>query len=217
MIKKTMLGLALTCIGLFALTALLYQPLIKPWHTRWGATEAEVRQLLPGDEVVLDPASASTRAIDILAPASQVWPWLVQMGQGRGGLYSYDFLENLVGCDIHTLDQIVPGLQDLKVGDVIKIGKFAALPYYQVIRIDPGQALVLQVVDPKTGLLGTSTWGFYLQEKSQMRTRLIIRHRDQASPDSTSRVINAIFEPISFVMEHRMLYGIRERAEKLNN
>jgi hypothetical protein len=75
----------------------LYLLVVRPWHLRWGATDAEVRQPLPGDELVPESKLVATRAISIRAPASQVWPWLVQLGQGRAGLYSYEWLENLAG------------------------------------------------------------------------------------------------------------------------
>jgi hypothetical protein len=205
---------SLLALGMVA-AALLYQPLIRPWHLRWGATDAETQMSLPGDELAGANAAQSTRAIEIHAPAGQVWPWLLQLGQGRGGLYSYDFLENLAGCDIHTLAAVDPALQSLRVGDVIRIGRQAALPYYRVARIDPGTALVLRAVDAKTGADQNATWGFYLAPNSSTLTRLIVRHRDAPASDPTTRTINAVFEPISFVMERGMLHGIRAHAERL--
>jgi hypothetical protein len=201
---------------ILAAAVLLYQPFIRPWHLRFGATPAEVQAALPGDEIITGQVTQATRAIDVHAPAARTWPWLLQLGQGRGGLYSYDWLENLVGCDIHTLSVIVPDLQNLKVGDVIKIGNFDALPYYRVALIEPQRALVLRVVDAKTGLDGSSTWGFYLDEQSPALTRLVIRHRDVTALNSTGKVVNAIFEPISFVMEEKMLRGLRDHAEMLS-
>ncbi len=209
-IAALILGLLVLMIGT---TTCLYQPVIRPWHIRWGAADAETQMRLAGDEIVQGEVNQSTRAIDIHAPIGQVWPWLLQLGQGRGGLYSYDFLENLVGCDIHTLDTIDPALQELKVGDVIRIGKQAGLPYYHVARMEPEAALVLRSVDTDTGEEKNATWGFYLEEKSSTLTRLLIRHRDQPAQDSTARIVNAVFDPISFVMERRMLYGIRDHAE----
>lgn len=212
MMKKIAFG----CLGLTALAVatglILYQPVIRPWYVRWGASDAEVQSRLPGDELVTGVVTQATRAIDIHAPAAQAWPWLVQIGQGRGGLYSYDFLENLVGCDIHTLTRIVPDLQNLKVGDTIRLGPQEGLPSYQVMILAAQQALVMRSVNPKTGALG-ETWGFYLQEKNGGVSRLIIRHRGNPSQELTERIVNTIFEPISFVMEHRMLHGIRDRAE----
>jgi len=213
MAKRIILWILGALVIIIATGVLLYKPLIQPWHLRYGATDAEVQAALPGDELITGEVSQATRAIDVHAPAAQAWPWLLQLGQGRGGLYSYDWLENLVGCNIHTLSVIVPDLQNLKVGDVIKIGNFAALPYYRVALIEPQRALVLRVVDAKTGLDGSSTWGFYLVEQSSTLTRLVIRHRDVSAVNSTDKVINAIFEPISFVMEQKMLVGLRDHAE----
>ena len=213
MAKKKVLWMLAVLVFMIGTVIGFYQPVIRPWHTRWGATDAETRLRLAGDEVIQGEVNQSTRAIDIQAPIGQVWPWLLQLGQGRGGLYSYDFLENLVGCDIHTLDTIDPALQGLQVGDVIRIGKQAGLPSYHVVRLEPEAVLVLRVVDAETGEEGDATWGFYLEEKSSTLTRLLIRHRDQPAQDATTRIVNAVFDPISFVMERRMLYGIRDHAE----
>jgi hypothetical protein len=208
-------------VGVVALVGLvggfLFKPVIRPWYLRWGASDAEVQMALPGDDVLAGSSVVqATRAVDVHAPASHVWPWLVQMGQGRGGLYSYDWLENLAGCDIHNLDTIDPGLQNLRVGDTIKLGPQQGLPYYVVILMDAPRALVLRSVNPATGQPG-STWGFYLLERGDGLTRLVIRHRDAPSQDSTEAAVNAVFEPISFVMEQRMLRTLRDNAEGLGN
>src|SRR5947209_14514147 len=73
----------------------------------WGATDEEIASAMPGDDLVAEPDLTATRGITIRRPAVDVWPWIVQLGQGRGGFYSYDLLENLVGCDIHSADRIV--------------------------------------------------------------------------------------------------------------
>lgn len=102
--KQTSFGTN-TALGAVQVAAmLLTAPLSRLWYNRWGATAEECEKALPGDELVPHPRIASTRAITIQAPPAAVWPWLVQMGQGRGGLYSYDGLENLIGCDIHSAD-----------------------------------------------------------------------------------------------------------------
>jgi hypothetical protein len=213
------LKIVLYFFGLIILISLiglaLYQPVIQPWHARWGATDSEVKMDFPGDEIVTGEVSQTTRAIDINASTAQIWPWLLQLGQGRGGMYSYDFLENLAGCDIHTLDAIVPELQNLQVGDKISMGPQEGLPYYQVALLEAEKAMVLRSINPTTGAPG-ETWGFYLIENSGGPVRLVIRHRTPPSENNTDRIFNSIFEPISFVMEHRMLYGIRDHAQKLN-
>jgi hypothetical protein len=109
---------------------------------------------LPGDEIAPSPGMASTRAIAIQAQPEEVWRWLVQIGQGRGGLFSYDWLENLVGSDIHTLREIRPELQHLAAGDEVRMGP-EGYPFFRVVDVEPRQALVLQAADPKTGAAGT--------------------------------------------------------------
>ena len=86
-------------------------------YLRWGATDDELNVALPGDELVPAPDLTATRAVTVRAPAGEVWRWVAQLGQGRGGFYSYDFLENLVGCDIHSAERVVPEWQLIAVGD----------------------------------------------------------------------------------------------------
>src|SRR5689334_19364698 len=111
------------------------------WQLRWGATDQEVRAALPGDELISAPDFTATRAITIEATSAQVWPWIAQLGQGRGGFYSYDNLENLAGCDIHSTDRIVPEWQDVKVGDAVRLAPQLAL---NVAAVDRDRALVLR-------------------------------------------------------------------------
>src|SRR6266581_5299442 len=106
---------------------------------RWGATDDEVNLTLPGDELVSHADLTATRAITIHATATQVWPWIAQLGQGRGGFYSYDFLENLVGCDIHSADRIVLEWQDVRIGDEIRLAPQVALT---VALLKRGKSLV---------------------------------------------------------------------------
>ena len=212
---KTLLVLAGALVLTGVLGAALYSPLIRPWHMRYGASEAEARMTLAGDEIVTGAnITQSTRAIDVQAPAEILWAWLVQIGQGRGGWFSYDFLENLAGCDIHTLDVIVPELQNLKVGDILKLGPYDTLPYYEVVQMNAPRVLIIRSVDPKTKAFG-ETWGFYLQEQAPGMTRLVIRHRTPASENEMAKAVSAVFEPISFVMEFGMLHGLRDHAEKI--
>jgi len=99
----------------------LLRPLMRPWYSRWGATDEEVNRSLPGREFAPHPKGGYTQAITIPAPTEEVWPWVVQIGQGRGGFYSYDFLENLVGCDIHSVDRIVPQFQNFEPGEGLRL------------------------------------------------------------------------------------------------
>lgn len=200
--------------GVGALTMganLLFSPLTRAWYAAWGATAAETERSLPGDELVPNPRLTTTRAITIHAPADRVWPWLVQLGQGRGGLYSFQRLENLARCDIENLDEIRPELQDLEAGDKVRLGP-EGYPYYVVRDIRPGRTLVLGTEPDDTGTLGA--WVFHLEPAGETRTRLIVRSRLAYEPTWANRLIwRAVTDPIFFVMERRMLIGIRDRAE----
>src|SRR5690606_9492474 len=112
------------------------------FYNRHGATDAELERPLPGDHLVAEPKLGYTRAITIGAPVDDVWPWLVQIGQGRGGFYSYDTLENLVCCGIHSADRVLPEYQRLAVGNIIGVGGDGS-PCWLVVHDDPPHHLVL--------------------------------------------------------------------------
>jgi len=178
----------------------------------WGATKRECLTVLPGDEQVADPATVVTRAVTVQAAAADVWPWLVQIGQDRAGFYSYQWLENLFGLDIHNADVIRPEWQQLAVGDRIRLvppGWFK-LPdgvTMRVSRIDPGHSLVL-FGDP-----WPVVWSFHVVPVRPLRCRLIARSR---SPKTFGlvRLGELLYDPITFVMTRKMLIGIRDRAER---
>jgi len=198
--------------ALAATGAAVYARFVQPWHVRWGATDDEVRMALPGDEIAPLPSMASTRAVSIQAPPEAVWRWLVQIGQGRGGLFSHDWLENLVGSDIHTLHEIRPELQRLAPGDEIRMGP-EGYPFFRVTSVLPGQALVLQAADPKTGEPAPASWSFVLAPQGS-HTRLVSRQRNQFEPTAANFVLwRVVTEPASFVMEQKMLRTLKVLAE----
>ncbi len=204
--------------GLGAVTiaaCIVGSPLLRPWYCKWGASEAEVKMSLPGDELVPNPRLATTRAITIQAPADEVWPWLVQMGQGRGGLYSYERLENLIGCDIHNADRILPEHQNLQVGDQVRIGPRKSDPTFDVAAIEPGRAIILRGDVPGEQAIPTIwIWIFFLAPIDEKTTRLIIRSRLVYEPNLGNKLTWRVFsDPIAFVMERSMLQGIKVRAE----
>lgn len=174
----------------------------------WGATPEEVARELPGDALLDAPDIVSTRAITIDAPAREVWPWLLQFGPGRGGAYTYDWIENLMGLDIHSVDRVVPEFQHLEVGDAFGLGEKG--PVVRVALVEPERAVVYRSDD------GHWVWAFVLDEQADGRTRLISRNRI-ASPEAgaVGRAINTlVMEPGSLVMERKMLLGFKERAER---
>jgi hypothetical protein len=103
-------------VPLAGAATLVYFWFLRDWHLHWGATPAEVAGEVAGDELMPDPVIVATRAVEIDAPPSAIWPWLVQMGPGRGGAYTYDWIERRLGIDIHNSDRIIPEFQYLKVG-----------------------------------------------------------------------------------------------------
>jgi hypothetical protein len=214
---STLGGLAVASAAGFA----AYVFAIRPWHRRWGATDAEVSGSMPGDDLVEDANFQTTRAIDIDAPLEAVWPWLAQIGQGRGGFYSYDLLENLMGLDIHSADRILPEFQDLRVGDAIPIEPEGG--GYTVAEIAPNRHLVLftdgtgdsEVDRVFRQANASSTWTFLLNEPEPERARFVVRWRARwdllRSP--ASFLIGLVLDPIEFIMERKMMRGIKERAE----
>jgi len=184
-----------------------YQRRLRKPVLTWGATDEEAARRLPGDEFLEDADIVTTRAITIEAPPSAVWPWLVQMGSGRAGAYTYDWIENLFGLGMHSSDRIHPEWQHLEVGDMIP-GK-ASLPGLRVELLEPERALVTRSED------GTWVWAFVLDEQDS-RTRFLSRNRiAMRNPSLGDRLGMAVMEPGSLVMERKMLLGIKQRAEAL--
>jgi hypothetical protein len=184
----------------------------RPRQLRWGATDEECEGPLPGGELIENADITATRAITIRASADQVWPWIAQLGQGRGGFYSYDFLENLVGCDIHSADRINPEWQDVDVGDEVRFAPEIGLA---VASLEQGRSLVLRGGVPigSTAPPYDFTWSFVLRDGPDKTTRLLVRER-YAYKRPWARLIVEPTEVLSFVMSRKMLRGIRDRAER---
>lgn len=179
---------------------------VRPWHLSYGATDEEARRPLPGDDLMAAPSVVSTRAVTIDAAPRDVWPWLVQMGQDRGGLYSYTWIENLFGLDIHNADRIVPAWQDLAVGDTVRLSqkRFALV----VRHLQPQRSLVFEFAD------GGWVWSFHLEPAGDGSTRLLVRNRWTSLWSGPGwQVTFWALEPSAFIMEQRMLRGIASRAE----
>ena len=178
---------------------------------RWGTTADEVRSALPGDDLIPNADLMATRAITIHRPADVVWPWIAQLGQGRGGWYSYDALENLVGCDIHSADRIVPEWQHVEVGDEVRLAPEVRLG---VAVLDPGRTLVVRGGVPigKRSPPYDFTWAFILRDAPGGSTRLLVRER-YGYQRWWARPLIEVAELMSQVMSRKMLLGIRDRAE----
>jgi hypothetical protein len=189
-----------------AAAAAAYPVPVRRWYLTWGARPDEVTREMPGDDLLTDPDMLSTRAISIAAPPEAIWPWLVQLGSGRGGAYTYDWIENLFGLNMHSADRILPEHQHLKVGDVLPVGPDG--PGMRVEILDPDRVLVFRSADRDW------VWSFDLYPEGDV-TRLVSRNRIAVtSPSIGRRLINRlVMEPGSLIMERKMLLGIKQRVE----
>ena len=200
-------------VALGAISA-VYAAAVRPWFLRWGSTPTEATATLPGDSIIPNAAFQETRAITIHAPVEQVWPWLAQLGQDRGGFYSYDILENLVGCRMPTVDSLRPAAQQWTLGDKLwmypadragGVG-FATLRTYL-----PGRAMAFGTrnMGVAPGMPDDGSWSFALRRVDASTTRLIVRGRGVAQTTLLGAAFNyVVFEPAHFVMEKRMMIGI---------
>lgn len=175
-----------------------YLTLGRRWLRCWGATPDECSRPLPGDSDVPSPAITSTWAVTIDAPVDQVWPWLAQIGHDRGGFYSYAWLENLAGCQLHNADEIHPEWQQREVGETVLLHPSAGLP---LSVFEPGHALALK------------GWGsFVLEPIDPGRCRLITRSRVKRGWPAVMYAL--LMEIPHFIMQRKMMLEIKARAER---
>ena len=185
---------------------IVLHPVLRRWHLRWGCNDAEVAMPLPGDDLPQEVHLDATHAITIERPPSEIWPWIVQIGANRGGFYSYDFLENLVGCQLHSADRIVPEWQEPLLGDLVSLHP-------------TGPQLPIQILEPQQHFVVGQTWGFHLIPIDAESTRFVVRTRGGYEPALGNRFLNflvwhGLYEPIHFVMERKMMLGIKRRSER---
>jgi hypothetical protein len=195
--------------------AVVYVFLIRPWHLTRGATKDEIQRSLPGDELVPDPRFVWNQAITIHAPASEVWPWVVQIGNQRAGWYSWDAIHRLLGVagsvqyENRSADRIIPELQNLQIGDEIRMmPEDMGAPAYKVVAIELDQALVTHI-DGENG----ASWVWVLEPIDAESTRLIVRFRQTWPPGPSGLAFWIGDELGSLVMQPKTLSGIKQRAE----
>jgi hypothetical protein len=208
--------LAMTLDTLSAVPIWVASPALRPWHIRWGATEAEVAGSMPGDEVVPRAQFNATRSVTIEATPTQVWPWIAQLGYRRGGFYTYDQIDN---AGEPSADRIIDEYQDLEVGDEIPMWheSHGLSIAYKVDSLKIGEWM-LWVHRPHEDEAPDSTWSWRLDKLPTGGTRLVTRMK-QDYRWATPRL--ALFNLVlmefgDFAMERRMLKGIKVRAERLN-
>ncbi|AFM15807.1 hypothetical protein Mycch_0997 [Mycolicibacterium chubuense NBB4] len=192
--------------------AAVYRAHVRPWMYTWGARTEEIAASLPGDELVVADTPQTTRAVTIDAPRQDVWPWLAQIGEDRGGFYSYSLLERAVGADVRNADVVHPEWQRVEVGDTVWLAR----------RYGPGARQIVAAVAPKSHLVLVSPedyqrlqrgekargcWAFVLRREVGW-TRLIVRGRG-------GPVGHFWFDIPHFVMERKMMRGISKRAQRM--
>ncbi|WP_396451967.1 DUF1918 domain-containing protein [Actinomadura sp.] len=208
-----------TAFTVFAAGA--YTALVRPRLLRWGATREEANASYPGDDLIAYPTAQSTMAVSLPAPPEEVWPWLVQMGCGRAGWYSWDLLDN---GGRPSADRIVPEWQDVTAGTRIPAVPSGAF-YFLVEILDPARTLVLRSdielpsgrpFDPRGPLPAAYTdgiWAFHLRPLPDGGTRLIVRTRGRGKPAAVDRLTGRLFgEPAHFIMQHRQFRNLRRRV-----
>lgn len=187
---------------------------LRPWNVQWGTTASERAMPLPGDQFAPIAHYRIDHGITINAPRSMVWPWLIQIGQDRGGFYSYSALENAIGARVTNAQTLVPEWQSRHVGELVRAvpedwmgGRFGTDIGWRILQLIPGRAIVLE------------NWGaFVLLSVNDTTTRLLVRTRGPGLPSERAVPLSPlgllVFEPAHLIMERRMLLGIRERAER---
>ena len=198
----------LALLAILTVSALYWFP-IRRWMSQWGAAASDLTRVMAGDGLLVNPTYSGTMAVIVNAPPEYIWPWLVQIGYQRGGLYSYDWLDRLFGyLDRPSATRILPEFQNLGMGDEIPLGRG---PRWPVAAIEPNRALVLDMRN-----LGAFDWvwqfGLYVIDEN--RTQLVSRSRVRTQT-TRARLTTYAIEPAGFLMTRRMLIGLKDRAEAL--
>ena len=197
-------------VGVLALTAVYWIP-VRRWFSRWGTTPEELARVMPGDALIPNATEMSMQAVTVNAPPEEIWPWLVQIGYQRGGLYSYDWLDRLFGfLDRPSATRILPEFQHLAVGDKIPWGR--AGTELTVGFLEPPRALALSYEDRGFKWV----WQFGLYPLDNQRTRFVTRGSEQVPNNLLWWLGMRIMEPAAFIMTRRFLLGVKERAEALH-
>ncbi len=202
------LPVLLVVLGVIALIVIAIV-LLTPWMDRWGATRDEIASALPGDGLVAAPLSIVNRAVTINAAPEKIYPWIVQLGANKGGMYSYTWLEALLNCRMTNADRIHPEWQDLKVGDLVRMcPKEPAPPPYIVAMLEPNHSVVMGHQENGAWV---DLWEFQITPQVDGSSRLLLRTRTMAVGGFWTAI-----HPGVFVMERGMLLGIKSRAEAMN-
>jgi hypothetical protein len=201
----------LAAIAATAGLAALYRAHVRPWIYHWGARDDELSAPLPGDELIEPGTVHATRALTIEASPHDIWPWLAQIGEDRGGFYSYSLLERAVGADVHNAIAIHPEWQRVRVGDTVWLARrYGQMARQVVASVEPDSHLVLVSPEDYQRLQRHETasgcWSFVLRRGGES-TRLLVR-------SSGGAIGHFWFDIPHFVMEQKMMRGIARRSQR---
>ena len=198
----------LTFFAILTFSVLYWFP-IRRWMSHWGATPSDLTRVMAGDALLVNPMYSGTMAVIVDAAPEHIWPWLVQIGYQRGGLYSYDWLDRLFDfLDRSSATRILPEFQNLAVGDTIPLGQG---PGWPVAVLEPNRALVL---DMRNQGAFDWVWQFGLYTVDRNRTQLVSRSCVRTR-SAWAKLATHVIEPAGFLMTRRMLLGLKQRAEAL--
>jgi len=203
------LAISIACI------ILLYIIYFRFFFMHWGARVSETKKAYTGDSIVEIPDYANTIAITIKKPPRDIWPWVAQMGVNKAGFYSYTWLENIFGCNLHNADKIHAEWQNPAVGDYEPVCEQAEknkMPGWRISTIIPNKAFIY-----RSSVDSSWTMGFYIDSIDEKRSRLITRMRYTSSGKFWDRFIDKIWlEWAHCIMQKGSINGIKKRAEKKN-
>lgn len=202
-------------VGAMGIAVDFATPFLRRIRSRWGVDDATARKRFPGDELVAKPSWCWTHGVEIDAAPEAVWPWIAQMGQNKGGFYSYQWLENLTGCDIENAEAIHPEWTRVRVGDELRMHpgeRFGVMP---IVSLAEGRWFLAHAsFEPAEEGNGVS-WLFCIEPLPEKRSRLISRFRSRYPNTLKDRLqFGYLAEAIGFVMDRRMLLGVKRRVER---
>jgi len=206
--------------GAAIMLAAFATPFLRRLRSHWGLDAKAALGRYPGDELIPEPDWSWTHAVEIDAPAARVWPWVAQIGAERGGFYSYQWLENLVGCEVQNAEAAHPEWE-VKVGESLVLHPGPDSPRLLITAVEPGRYFVAHAPADTAGRARgkawfSGSWLFFIERLAEGRCRFISRFRAAMSDDLATGVTfgPALLEPVGFAMDRRMLLGVKERAER---
>jgi hypothetical protein len=206
--------------GVAVMIAAFLSPFLRRARSHWGVDEETANRAYPGDDLVETPRFGFTHGVEIGAPAASVWPWIAQIGADRGGFYSYQWLENLVGCEVRNAETIHPEWE-ARVGESLVLHPDPKAPRLRIVAVErPRYVVAFAEPDAQARALGkawaAASWLFFLEPLGDHRCRFISRYRASCSDDLATRLAfgPTLVEPVGFAMDRRMLLGVKERVER---